>query len=73
LRALKLAIDEAERNLSEVDVVAEDVTVKARVLGDSAYKSVETLVYKAVRKFRDLGLAGYGLALISSLLLCGFM
>jgi len=69
--ALKAAIAEAEENLSEVDVALEEVTVKARVLGDSAYKNIETLVYKAVQKFRDLGLTGYGLAVISSLLLCG--
>jgi predicted neutral ceramidase superfamily lipid hydrolase len=73
LNALKSAIDEAEKNLSEVDVALEEVVVKARVLGKSAYKNIETLVYKAVRRFRDLGLVGYGLALASSLILCGLM
>ena len=71
LSALKAAIAEAEKNLSEVDVALEEVTVQARVLGDSAYKNIETLVYKAVQKFRDLGLTGYGLAVILSLLFCG--
>lgn len=73
LNALKAAISEAEETLSEVDVALKEVTVKARVLGDSAYKNVEVLVYKAVKKFRDLGLAGYGLAVTSSLLLCGLI
>ena len=69
--ALKAAISEAEKDLSEVDVALKEVTVEARVLGDSAYKNIETLVYRAIQKFRDLGLTGYGLAVISSLLLCG--
>jgi len=69
--ALKAAIIEAEKNLSEVDVAFKEVAVKARVLGDSAYKNIETLIYEAIRRFRDLGLAGYGLALISLLMLCG--
>jgi len=73
LNALKAAMSEAEKALSEVDVALKEVTVKARVLGDSAYKNIEVLVYKAVRKFRDLGLAGYGLAMMSLLLLCGLI
>jgi len=71
LEALKTAINEAERDLSEVSIALEKVVVEAKVLGDSAYKNIETLVHKAVRMFRDLGLAGYGLAVISSLLLFG--
>jgi putative membrane protein len=70
LSALKVAIDEAEKDLSEVEVALKEVTVKARVLGDSAYKNIEMLIYKAIRRFRNLGLTSYGLSLISSLLLC---
>jgi putative membrane protein len=73
LNALKTAINEANKNLLEVDVALEEVAVKARVLGESAYKNVEMLVYKAVRRFRNLGLAGYGLVLASLLMLCGFV
>jgi predicted neutral ceramidase superfamily lipid hydrolase len=63
-------MDEAEKDLSEVEVALKEVTVKARVLGDSAYKNIEMLIYKAIRRFRNLGLTSYGLSLISSLLLC---
>ncbi|MHC1628214.1 MAG: DUF2070 family protein, partial [Candidatus Nezhaarchaeales archaeon] len=68
--AVKRALEEAEANLRDADVVYKTVKVKTHVLGDIGHKSIEDLIDQAVQKFRSLGLTTYGLALIASILFC---
>lgn len=70
LNALKVAIKEAEEDLSEVDVQHRRVEVEARVLGDVAYKNIEKLLTQAVNRFKNLGLIGYSLAMMASFFVC---
>ncbi|RLF07561.1 MAG: hypothetical protein DRJ60_02365, partial [Thermoprotei archaeon] len=68
--AVKKVLEEAEASLQDANVIYKTVKVKAHVLGDIGHKSIENLMDQAVQKFRSLGLTTYGLALITSLLLC---
>ncbi|MEM4575999.1 MAG: DUF2070 family protein [Candidatus Nezhaarchaeales archaeon] len=68
---VKRAIKEAEEGLFEAKVAYQEIKVKAHVLGDNGYRSIETLMDQAVERFKNLSIISYGLALAASLLLCG--
>ncbi|MEM0240044.1 MAG: DUF2070 family protein [Candidatus Nezhaarchaeales archaeon] len=68
--ALRAAIREAEEDLFEANVARKRIITEAHVLGDVAYKNIERLLTQAVSKFKNLGITGYGLAIVASFLVC---
>ncbi|MCS7139292.1 MAG: DUF2070 family protein [Candidatus Nezhaarchaeota archaeon] len=64
------ALKRAETSMQEANVAYSELTMRAHVLGSVGYRSIESLVDRAIKTFKRLGASTYGVALMLLITLC---